>query len=327
MRCLLPLSLLAAVLLSATASFADRAPLISKGLEQIKRGHFRAAEQTFQQAVDAEASPCGECQLGLAMLYYQTKEYRKGEKAARSAVEHLQGHPQQYLAYGELGKICLERAESKSSYYGCAEDAFTAASGASEKAVDSLFYLGVTQLKQAKDEAGVTSLRRFLEIHPQHRHAETARSLIDRPLRARKDLVPAFDWRTLRGQELSNASLEGKVVLLDFWATWCGPCRKAVPALREIAEKHEDDPFVLVSVSVDSNENALRDFIRDHNMKWPQVWDRERWGAKNLGVTGYPTYLILGPDGEILNRYKGGGGGTESRVRRDVAKAVRAAKK
>lgn len=310
----------------APTVWADRDSSIKKGLEQLKRGHFGAAEKTFESAAAAESGPCGECDLGLAMVYSRTADWRKGEKAARAAVQALVGHPQLHLAHVELGKICLEKALDKTSYFDCAESAFRAAAKLSD-AAEGQFYLGLTLLKRSKDEEGLEVLRRFVNAYPRDRYATTAHSLIDRPLRARKNLVPSFQWRTLRGGTLDNQQVDGKVVLLDFWATWCKPCRNAVPVLRGIAEDHADDPFVLVSLSVDSSENKLRDFIREHSMKWPQVWDRERWGATQLKIDGFPTYLIIGPDGEILHRSTGGGQGVERALKREVARAVRMAKK
>lgn len=314
---------LLAALLALPIAASERGVLIEQGLEQLKLGHFGKAKQSFSGAAEVEPGPCGECQLGLAMVYARIDEWRKGEKAARAAIEMLDGHPQQHLAHHELGKICFQRRKPS---FECAEEAFRAALDAGASA-ESEYYLGAALLKQSQDEQGVAALRRYVEAEPNGRHAATARTLIDEPLRARKNLVPSFDWRTLRGKSVSSEELAGKVVLLDFWATWCKPCINAVPSLRDIAEKHEDDPFMLVSLSVDSNESKVRDFIREHAMKWPQVWDRERWGATQLRIQQFPTYVIIGPDGEILHRYTGGGGGIERRLERDVSRAVRAAKK
>ena len=329
---------IAALALVATPlAAAEPNPLIEKGLKQLKKGQFGQAEKSFKKAVAAEEGPCGVCQLGLAMVYSRTDEWKKGEKAARQAIAQLGDDPQQYLAHHELGKICMHR---KKPSYDCAEEAFRAAiEGGKAAAADSdrpansvtkaesEFYLGMALLKQSKDEAGVAALQSFVEGHPNSRYVATAQSLIAEPIRARKNLVPAFEWRTLRGKSLSSEDIAGKVVLLDFWATWCKPCINAVPSLRDLAEKYEDDPFVLVSLSVDSSEGKVRDFIRKHTMKWPQVWDRERWGRTNLRVSKFPTYIIVGADGEILHRYSGGGGGIERRLERDVGRAVRAAKK
>ena len=327
----------ALALVAAPLAAAERKPLIEKGLKQLKKGQFGQAEKSFKKAVAAESEPCGVCQLGLAMVYSRTEEWKKGEKAARRAIAQLDDHPQQYLAHHELGKICMQR--NKPSFV-CAEEAFRAAvdggraiaretdtpANNATKA-ESEFYLGTVLLKQSKDEEGVAALQSFTEANPNSRYVVIARSLIAEPIRARKNLVPAFEWRTLRGKSLSSEDIAGKVVLLDFWATWCKPCINAVPSLRDLAEKHEDDPFVLVSLSVDSSEGKVRDFIRKHSMKWPQVWDDERWGRAHLQVSRFPTYIIVGPDGEILHRYSGGGGGIERRLERDVGRAVRAAKK
>ena len=62
-------------------------------------------------------------------------------------------------------------------------------------------------------------------------------------------------------------------MLLDFWATWCGPCRKALPELKELRQKNAGQPLVVVSVSADEDRKAVEEFVRQNGMDWPQAWD------------------------------------------------------
>jgi len=84
-------------------------------------------------------------------------------------------------------------------------------------------------------------------------------------------LAPAFSVSTVDGRQISMDDLQGKVVLLDFWATWCGPCREALPHIRNVAKKFQGQPLVILSVSLDSDEE--REFIGKNEMNWPQYRD------------------------------------------------------
>src|SRR3954447_16082074 len=87
------------------------------------------------------------------------------------------------------------------------------------------------------------------------------------------DPTPVFDLQTLDGKTINISSLKGKVVLLDFWATWCVPCRKALPELKELRHQKAGKPLVVISVSADEDRKAVEEFVRANGMDWPQAWD------------------------------------------------------
>jgi len=92
---------------------------------------------------------------------------------------------------------------------------------------------------------------------------------------AQARLAPPFAVTTTDGQRVSMDDLTGKVVLLDFWATWCGPCREALPHMKEIAKKFQGQPLVVLSVSLDSDEQKWKDFItkkRNDMTAVPRWW-------------------------------------------------------
>ncbi len=97
--------------------------------------------------------------------------------------------------------------------------------------------------------------------------------------------------------------MQDKVVLIDFWATWCKPCLEELPTLKRIAEKYQGDSrFMLVSISRDDNETKLKDFVRTHQMHWRQIRDGRKSGAEiayEYRVKGIPYYLLIDQNGLI----------------------------
>jgi len=118
------------------------------------------------------------------------------------------------------------------------------------------------------------------------------------------DTAPAFEVPTLDGRTLKLADLRGKYVLLDFWATWCGPCRGETPHLKSAYEKFGKDPrFVIVSLSLDAEQKEPRDYAKKEPMDWPQGFLGD-WSKAKLpneyGVRGIPAIFLIGPDGKII---------------------------
>lgn len=106
------------------------------------------------------------------------------------------------------------------------------------------------------------------------------------------------------GREVDLAKLRGKVVLLDFWATWCVPCMQEVPVLVAAYKKYHDRGFEIVGISMDEDKSALEKVTGAKGMTWPQYFDgkgQENAVARRYGIDGIPVMWLLGPDGKVAN--------------------------
>ena len=115
--------------------------------------------------------------------------------------------------------------------------------------------------------------------------------------------APDFELTTLDDKTISLASLRGKVVLLDFWATWCGPCVVDLPTLIDVHSRFGGrSDFIMISISLDWDESRLRDFVKERKMTWRQVFG-ETPGAQSAteryGVTGIPAVFLITGDGKL----------------------------
>lgn len=119
-------------------------------------------------------------------------------------------------------------------------------------------------------------------------------------------VFPDFNEKDLAGQPLSVGNYKGKVVLVDFWATWCGPCVGELPNVIEAYKKYHSAGFEIIGVSLDSSREKLEAFIKSHDgMTWQQYFDGKGWQNKlagQYGVHGIPFTVLVGPDGKILGK-------------------------
>jgi peroxiredoxin len=116
---------------------------------------------------------------------------------------------------------------------------------------------------------------------------------------------PDFAVKDLAGKPLSVASEKGRIVLIDFWATWCDPCVAELPNVLEVYEKNHDKGFDIIGVSLDTDKEQLTGFMKKRNLTWPQYFDDE--GGENklavkYGVNTIPATYLLGRDGKIIGK-------------------------
>lgn len=108
------------------------------------------------------------------------------------------------------------------------------------------------------------------------------------------------------GLEGAAPDLKGKVYLVDFWASWCGPCKKAFPVLTELQKKYADQGFTVVGISIDEDKSDMDKFLKKNPVPFPILRDAE---GKKLGekvdIQGVPTSFLVGPDGKILSVHSG----------------------
>jgi thiol-disulfide isomerase/thioredoxin len=107
------------------------------------------------------------------------------------------------------------------------------------------------------------------------------------------------------GSSSSSSKSGDKLVLLDFWASWCGPCRESLPDLKRFQSTFSSDQVQVVSISEDRDENTWNSFVSQNQMNWEQQFDGNGESARRYGVQGFPTYILMDGNGTILRRYEG----------------------
>jgi peroxiredoxin len=118
---------------------------------------------------------------------------------------------------------------------------------------------------------------------------------------------PAIDFSTkdIEGREISPSDYKGKVVLLDFWATWCAPCRAEMPHVKEVYAEYNSKGFDIIGISMDNNREQLDSYLQEQDMKWRQIYDGKGWKAEIgqlYAVSTIPATFLLDKQGRI--RYK-----------------------
>lgn len=103
----------------------------------------------------------------------------------------------------------------------------------------------------------------------------------------------------------SSSSSGGKVTILDFWATWCGPCRHALPGLKQLQAIYGSDQVSVVSVSEDEDEDQWRTFVANNGMNWEQKIDSSHELMHQYGASALPTYVLIGKNGKVVRQYVG----------------------
>ena len=131
------------------------------------------------------------------------------------------------------------------------------------------------------------------------------RSTQSRPSSAERTLAADFSLPDLTGKQLALSDYRGKVVLLDFWATWCDPCRDEIPRFVDLQNKYGDQGLQIIGVAMDDGPEPVRDFYRRFQMNYPVVMGNAKVGELYGGVLGLPVAFLIGRDGRIYARHIG----------------------
>ena len=104
------------------------------------------------------------------------------------------------------------------------------------------------------------------------------------------------------GAKVDLSQMKGKVVLVDFWATWCGPCVAEVPSVKKVYEAYHAKGFETLGISLDEKKEALLEFIQKQKMPWPQYFDGKQWNNEisfRFGINGVPTMWLVDKKGVL----------------------------
>ena len=119
------------------------------------------------------------------------------------------------------------------------------------------------------------------------------------------DPAPEFKVKDLDGKDLSLAAYKGKVVLLNFWASWCGPCRAEIPGLIELQNKYKDQLQIIGMDVDDDSESDVRDVMKSESINYPVAMTTGQIRMAYGGVTALPTVFVISPEGRVVQKHVG----------------------
>jgi peroxiredoxin len=209
-----------------------------------------------------------------------------------------------------------------------AEASLRSALAIAPKSANLAFLEGRALAMLGRDDEAKAMFQSYLDLagmaDPYRTRAE---HFIENPRLAALRMAPAFTLTTSEGERISLDDMGGKVVLLDFWATWCGPCKESLPEIQRIAKNFADQPLVVISISSDKDESAWKTFIQRNSMTWPQYRDADGALSRAYGVNFIPHYFSIDTDGVLESVKVGSGADVEGEVRKLLNKARDAEKK
>ncbi len=278
---------------------------LAKGNDFLRRHRWEEALKSFKKANDLKDKRSVEASLGMAQAYYGLEAYKSVVETCEKIIEMAAGDaPTLAQAYNYEGIALQTQANVKDQKKLAEAEAVFRKGVALKTGLPILhFNLGFTLMEMNRDAEGIVELKNYMSLNPEGSKAEEAAKLIANPRRAREAYAPDFSITTAEGEYIALEDLRGKVVLLDFWGTWCAPCVASVPVLRDLQKRFSKEPqFKMISISNDGDEPKWRGFIEKNQMAWTQYLDRERRVVRAFDVRAYPTYILI--DSEGIVRYR-----------------------
>ena len=117
--------------------------------------------------------------------------------------------------------------------------------------------------------------------------------------------APDFTLRSNQGDNKKLSELRGKVVLLNFWATWCGPCRQEIPKLTELKELHDEYDFELLGINIDEDPKKALRLAKKLSVNFPILFDEEKLVSKSYAIDAMPMTILIDRDGTVRYVHRG----------------------
>ena len=297
--------------------------------QTLSREHkFAFALEGFRKADKQDGGHCIPCELEAWKAARMAQDFKAGREAAAAILDHVTAPADKAEAHFLAGQVCLAEG-STNNHEKTLRDAdaeFQEALQIEPKKADCLYADGMALAHLKEDGQATERFQQFLKLaSPNDVDYTRAQRMAERPELARARMAPNFRLTTLDGSTLTLESLTGKVVLIDFWATWCGPCREALPHVREIARRFSGQPLVVLSISLDSDEAKWKDFVGKNEMTWMQYRDGGFEGgiARLFGVRAIPATFTIDADGVLQDQHVGDAD-IEGNLKKLVARAAQA---
>jgi thiol-disulfide isomerase/thioredoxin len=304
----------AQTLLNAGASPNDSGARKSfaKALKELDERKYAAALNDFRKADQQDGGRCVSCEMQAYKAAKQLQDFAAAHQETALLLDHVASSEDKAAIHCLAGDVCLSEGGYRifEKPFQDADSEFQAALQLQPQRPDCLYGDGVALAHLHQYDKARERFEQYMKAaQPDDFSYPRAKLFAAQPELARKRVAPNFHVTALDGKPIDMAQLAGKVVLIDFWATWCGPCKQALPHLKEIAQKFAGQPLVVISISLDADETTWRNFVAQNGMTWLQYRDGGFEGpmATQFNVKAIPTTFSIDADGFVQDRQVGDG--------------------
>jgi thiol-disulfide isomerase/thioredoxin len=280
---------------------------------------------SFKKADKQDGGHCLACQKQMIKYGLELGDWKAAEQAAQEMVADAKDETATAIAHYQYCLVFFQQGlrRQKDEYFTRAHEEANKALAARANFPDAIYLDGLALAHLQQDVAARARFEEYVKMKTtDDPNRQRALRYISRPELVRSRMAPPFAVTTTDGQKISLDDLQGKVVLLDFWATWCAPCREALPHLKNVAKRFHGEPLVILSVSLDSDELKWKEFITQNEMNWLQYRDGGFEGsvAKLFGVKAIPHTFTIDADGVLQDEHIGDAS-IEGKLKKLIARA------
>jgi thiol-disulfide isomerase/thioredoxin len=285
------------------------------------------APDAYKKANKLAGGKCMECLKGAYLSSMKIGEYKDAVAASVQMQTLATQSKDKSAAAVYRGEAILAQGgdKPKPAQLDSAHAAFQEAIGLNSRNANAMFFDGKTLARMGKMEEARTEFQQCVScVTPNDPARVRAEHFADNPELSTHKMAPTMVVTALDGSKFNLDEMGGRVVLIDFWATWCGPCNAEIPHMQKIAKEFSGQPLVIISVSWDKDEDKWKDFIEKHQMTWVQYRDTDHKLSEQFGVEAIPHYFTIDSDGVLTAEMMGSGSDVEGKLKKLIKRAQQA---
>ena len=290
----------------------------------VTRQQLALAIEEYQKADKIAGGNCDACFKNIYNLASEIGDYKRAALAAADRAAHTTDPKtraefevkQASMLYTSLGE------KPKPAKLAPLDDLLKSAVRDDPKNVTALYLQGKVLAQLGQLDAAKAAFQQCAQCDsPKDPMLGRIRRFAAEPELSYQKRAPAFTVTALDGSKFTLDDMNGRVVLIDFWATWCGPCREELPEMKHIAKEFAGQPLVIISISWDSDDAKWKDFVAKNGMTWAQFRDADHKLTDKFGIDAIPHYFTIDSDGVLTSEMLGSGSDVEGKLKKLIARA------
>ena len=300
------------------------AAALDEGKKLAAHNDLKFAQDAFRKANKIAGGQCLQCLLQLYQLQIKTSDFKAASRSAADLVTLAKDPPEKSNAGTLEGQALLAQGgeKPKTPQLQAADTALKTAIADNPHNATALFVDGKVLTYLGQLEAARHQFQQCLACEsPTDAAYLRVKRFSEDPASSIAKRAPSFTVAALDGSKFNLDAMGGRVVLIDFWATWCGPCNEELPHMKKIAKEFAGQPLVIISVSWDDDDAKWKQFVARNGMDWVQYRDANHQLARMFGINAIPHYFTIDSDGVLTSEMLGEGSNVEGKLKKLIARA------